>query len=209
MCCMCHITHFHHPSPQALLKHDKPMHRKAGHVPHLRHLPAYLRDLTGSNPNEVAAAGAAAVAAAQRRPKQKGPKAKKHKAQAAAGAAGPQDPLKAAAGGGAAGGRGGGSGSSGPAAAAALPSSVSGGVFMKAAKKGGSAADEQLTELEKRAFANPLKPSKARVLQGVGGAAFQAKVLGPKVAALAQGAHNKHNVRAVRPKMGAGAKRRR
>jgi hypothetical protein len=26
-------------SLQALLRHDKPMHRKSGHVPHLRHLP--------------------------------------------------------------------------------------------------------------------------------------------------------------------------
>jgi hypothetical protein len=79
---------------------------------------------------------------------------------------------------------------------------------MKAAKKSGSAADEELTEIERRALANPLKPSKARVLQGIGGAAAKAKVLGPKVAALAQGA-NKHNVRTIRPKMGAGAKNRR
>jgi len=188
-----------------LLKHDKPMHRKAGHIPHLRHLPAYLRD-PAVVANEVAAAGAAAAAAAQRQPKQKGPKAKKHKAAAAA-----QDPLKAAAGAGAAGGgssaaAAAGGGSTGAAAAAA---GVSGGVFMKAAKKGGSAADEELTELERRALAKPLKPSKAQVLQGVGGAALKAKVLGPKVAAaLAQGA-NKRNVRTGRPKMGAGAKRRR
>jgi hypothetical protein len=79
---------------------------------------------------------------------------------------------------------------------------------MKASKKGGSAADEELTELEKRAFAKPMKLSKAKVLQGVGGAALREKVLGSKVAALAAGA-NKRNVRAVRPKMGAGAKRRR
>jgi hypothetical protein len=75
---------------------------------------------------------------------------------------------------------------------------------MRAAKRG-SGVDEELTEMEKRAAANPLKPSKARVLQGVGGPQLQAKVLGAKVAALAQGA-GKRNVRAARPKTGAGAR---
>jgi hypothetical protein len=193
---------------QALLQHDKPMHRKGGHVPHLRHLPAYLRDPT-TNANELAAAGAAAAAAAQRQPKQKGPKAKKQKAGAAA-----QDPLKAAAIAGgtaaaaAAAAAGGGSTAAAAAAAAAAAGGAAGSVFVKAAKKSGSAVDEELTELERRAIANPLKLSKAKVLAGVGGAAVQAKVLGTKAAALAQGAF-KRNVKAVRPTMGAGAKRRR
>jgi hypothetical protein len=188
---------------QTLLKHDKPMHRKGGHVPHLRHLPAYLRDPT-TNANELAAAGAAAAAAAQRQPKQKGPKAKK---QAAAGAA--QDPLKAAAGAaGTAAAPAPGGGSTAAAAAAAAAGGLAGSVFVKAAKKSGSAVDEELTELERRAIANPLKLSKAKVLAGVGGAAVQAKVLGTKAAALAQGAF-KRNVKAVRPTTGAGAKRRR
>jgi hypothetical protein len=78
---------------------------------------------------------------------------------------------------------------------------------MRAPKKGGSAVDEELTELEKRAFAKPQKPSKAKALAGVGGPAFKAKVLGKKVAALA-GA-GKHNVKKIRPTMGAGAKKRR
>ena len=81
-------------------------------------------------------------------------------------------------------------------------------MFVKAAKKSGSAADEELTDLERKAIANPLKLSKARILQGVGGAALQAKVLGTKAQASAQG-QLKRNVRAVRPTMGAGAKRRR
>lgn len=176
------------------------MHRKAGHTPHLRHVPAYLRD-PSATAQELAAAGLDAVVAAQRQPKQKGPKAKRHKAAA--------DPLKAAGGGGAAGGAGtrAGAAAAAAAAAAAPPAAApGGGVFMRAAK-GGSGIDQELTELEKRAMANPLKPSKARVLQGVGGPQLQAKLLGPKAAAAL--AAPKFNVRAVRPKMGAGAKRRR
>lgn len=177
------------------MKHDKPMHRKAGNAPHLKHVPAYLKDPAAVAAAEAAAAAAAAVAAAQRMPKVKGPRAKRQKRA---------DPLKAV---------GDASAAAVPpttAAAAAAPAAVAaaGAVFMRAPKKGGSAADEELTELEKRALAKPIKPSKAKVLAGVGGAALKAKVLGPKVAALAQGA-NKHNVKKIRPTMGAGAKRRR
>eukprot|EP00775_Hariotina_reticulata_P003974 gene3974-4227_t len=64
----------------------------------------------------------------------------------------------------------------------------------------------KLTAIERRALTNPIKPSKAKVLAGVGGAALKAKVLGPTVAAMAA---NKHNVKKIRPTMGAGAKRRR
>lgn len=184
------------------MKHDKPMHRKAGNAPHLRHVPAYLKDPAAVAAAQAAAQAAAAVAAAQRRPKQKGPKSKRQKKQ---------DPLKAAAATAAPG------DNSAPtpaaaalpvAAAAAKPAAVAGSVFMRAPKKGGSAVDEELTEIEKRALAKPLKLSKAKILAGVGGAALKAKVLGPKVAALEAGA-NKHNVKKIRPTMGAGAKRRR
>lgn len=185
---------------QALLKHDKPMHRKAGNAPHLRHVPAYLKDPAAVAAAQAAAQAAAAVAAAQRQPKQKGPKYKKQKRQdplKAAAAAGDAAPSAASTAGAAA---------TKPAAAPAAAASAS--VFMRAPKKGGSAADEELTELEKKALANPIKLSKAKVLAGVGGATLKAKVLGPKVGALEMGA-NKHNVKKVRPTMGAGAKRRR
>jgi ATP-dependent RNA helicase DDX56/DBP9 len=184
---------------QSLLKHDKPMHRKAGNAPHLKHVPAYLKDPAAVAAAQAAAAAAAAVAAAQRRPKQKGPKSKRPKRA---------DPLKAAVGDAA-------PSTAGAAAAAAAapvaaPAAVAaaGGVFMRAPKKGGSAVDEELTELEKRALAKPMKPSKAKALAGVGGPAFKAQVLGKKVAALAAGA-GKHNVKKIRPTMGAGAKKRR
>lgn len=185
------------------MKHDKPMHRKAGNAPHLRHVPAYLKDPAAVAAAKAAAEAAAAVAAAQRQPKQKGLKNKRQKRQ---------DPLKAAA---AAGGDG--ITAAGPAAAASAGAAAAkppaaaasgGSVFMRAPKRGGSAADEELTELEKKALANPMKLSKAKVLAGMGGAALKAKVLGPKVAALEMGA-NKHNVKKIRPTMGAGAKRRR
>jgi hypothetical protein len=79
---------------------------------------------------------------------------------------------------------------------------------MRAPKKGGSAVDEELTELEKRALAKPMKPSKQKALAGVGGPAFKVQVLGKKLAAMAAGA-GKHNVKKIRPTMGAGAKKRR
>jgi hypothetical protein len=184
------------------------MHRKAGNAPHLKHVPAYLKDPAAVAAAQAAAAAAAAVAAAQRRPKQKGPKSKRVKradplkaigdAAAAAGASGTAAAVPAAA------------PAPAPAAApaAAEAAAAAGGVFMRAPKKGGSAVDEELTELEKRALAKPMKPSKAKALAGVGGPAFKAQVLGKKVAALAAGA-GKHNVKKIRPTMGAGAKKRR
>lgn len=180
---------------QALLKHDKPMHRKAGNAPHLKHVPAYLKDPAAVAAAQAAAAAAAAVAAAQRRPKQKGPKNKRVKRA---------DPLKAV--GDAAAAAPAAAGAPG-AAAAAPPAAAAGGVFMRAPKKGGSAVDEELTELEKRALAKPLKPSKAKALAGVGGPAYKAQAQGKKVAAVAAG--GKYNVKKVRPTMGAGAKSRR
>ncbi|KAF8061904.1 RH16 [Scenedesmus sp. PABB004] len=176
-----------HEAERALLKHDKPMHRKAGNAPHLRHVPAYLRDPAALAAPAAAAAGAAAAAAAARAPK--APKAKRPKRA---------DPLKAAAGG---------AGAAGAAPAPAAAAAAAGGAgFVRAPKRGGGGADEELTELERRALARPLKPSRAKALAGVGGAAARAKALGPKVAAMAA---NKHNVKTVRPKMGAGAKARR
>jgi hypothetical protein len=72
---------------------------------------------------------------------------------------------------------------------------------MKAPKKGGSHGDE-LTELEKRALANPIKPSKAQA------AAYGLdRVLGINISKGGKGSQVKHNVRKVRPTMGAGAKR--
>lgn len=174
------------------------MHRKSGNAPHLRHVPAYLKDPAALAAAHAAAQAAAVVAAAQRRPKQKGRKNNRPRRQdplktaaAADGAQPPAAPAIAA-----------------PAAPATAKQSVGGMVFMRAPRKGGSAADQELTELEKRALAAPLRPSKAQVLAGVGGAALKAKILGPKVAALQMGAH-KHNVKKIRPTMGAGAKRRR
>uniref|UniRef100_A0A383WG42 RNA helicase n=1 Tax=Tetradesmus obliquus TaxID=3088 RepID=A0A383WG42_TETOB len=184
-----------HEAERALLKHDKPMHRKAGNAPHLKHVPAYLKDPAAVAAAQAAAAAAAAVAAAQRRPKQKGPKNKRVKRA---------DPLKAV--GDAAAAAPAAAGAPG-AAAAAPPAAAAGGVFMRAPKKGGSAVDEELTELEKRALAKPLKPSKAKALAGVGGPAYKAQAQGKKVAAVAAG--GKYNVKKVRPTMGAGAKSRR
>jgi len=188
---------------QALLKHDKPMHRKAGITPHLRHVPAYLKDPAAVMAAQKAAAGAAAAAAAQRRPKDKTTKGSKRQQKRL-------DPLKAA-------GETAAAGMAGVPASAALTAgaagaaqpaanALAGSVFKRAPKKGGSAVDEELTEIEQRALTNPIKLSKAKVLAGVGGAALKAKVLGPKVAAMAA---NKHNVKKTRPTMGAGAKRRR
>ena len=67
---------------------------------------------------------------------------------------------------------------------------------MRAPKKGGGQGEE-LTEIEKRAFANPIKPSKAKSLAM--GLEKPARPLG--------GPGAKGNVRKVRPTMGAGAKR--
>ena len=66
---------------------------------------------------------------------------------------------------------------------------------MRAPKKGGSQGEE-LSEVEKRAFANPRKPSKAKALaMGL-----------EKPAARPWGGGPKGNMRIVRPTMGAGAK---
>jgi hypothetical protein len=79
---------------------------------------------------------------------------------------------------------------------------VGGGIFMKAPKKGGSHVEE-LTELEKKALANPIKPTKAQA------AAYGLdRVLGSSAGKGGKGhSQAKHNVRKVRPTMGAGAKR--
>jgi hypothetical protein len=74
-------------------------------------------------------------------------------------------------------------------------STGAGGGFMRAPKRGGGQGEE-LTEMEKRALANPIKPSKAKAL-----------ALGLEKPARPLTGGPRGNVRKVRPTMGAGAKR--
>ncbi|KAG2453496.1 hypothetical protein HYH02_001716 [Chlamydomonas schloesseri] len=131
-----------HAAEKVLLRHDKPL-AAAPAAPHLKHMPAYLKDPT-------LITEASEVGGRRQRAQMSAAKKRRLAAGMRKGPAG--DPLKAA-------------GSGGGAAGAGAVENAS--VFVRAPKKGTSHLNEEMTEMEKRALEKgKAEAKKRRKLEG-------------------------------------------